>query len=63
MVNILDLAVVSVACIPAEGGLGARLIKFRATGSSQGARLRWGIPPKSQDFENLGRGAGSMAGL
>lgn len=59
----LDSAVALVTCIPATGGIGARFIKFIASASNQGSRSRWGIPPKSQGFVNLGRYTGSWAWL
>lgn len=58
VVNMLDSVVALVTCIPAVGGIG-----FMASGSNQGSKSRWGIPPKSQGFVNLGRGAGSSARL
>lgn len=54
LANILDSAVILVACTLAEGGIGAGVTKFRATGSSPGAKSSSSIPPKSQGFWNLG---------
>lgn len=40
LVNILDSSVILVTCTPAEGGIEAGVVKFIATGSNQGGRVK-----------------------
>lgn len=63
MVRVLDSAVVFVTCISAEGGIGARLIKFTATVSKQVARSTSSVPPKRQGFEGLAEAQAACPGL